>query len=70
MGDLKITLKKSLIGHKKDRIATALSLGLKKINSYTMQPNNGSTQGKISKISDLICVESLEKGIKKDKKAN
>ncbi len=49
-----ITLKKSLIGCKKDQIATALSLGLKKVGDQTEQPDNASTQGKIKKISHLI----------------
>ncbi len=49
-----ITLKKSLIGSKKDQIATALSLGLKKVGDKTEQPDNPQTQGKIKKISHLI----------------
>ena len=51
---LKITLKKSLIGSKKDQIATALSLGLKKVGDCTEQPDNAQTQGKIKKIGHLI----------------
>ncbi len=50
----KIQLKKSLIGRKKDQIATAQSLGLKKIGDTTVQPDNAQTQGKINKISHLI----------------
>ena len=46
MADIKIKLVKSLIGSKKDQIATAHSLGL--------QPNNAQTQGKIAKISHLV----------------
>ena len=49
-----ITLKKSLIGSKKDQIATALSLGLKKVGDKTEQTDNPQTQGKIKKISHLI----------------
>jgi len=52
--EIKIQLVKSLIGVKKDQIATAHSLGLKKIRAITMQPNNEQTQGKIKKISHLI----------------
>ncbi len=51
---MKITLKKSLIGSKKDQIATALSLGLKKIGDTTEQPDNAQTQGKVKKISHLV----------------
>jgi large subunit ribosomal protein L30 len=49
-----IKLVKSLIGRKKDQIATAQSLGLKKIGDSTTQPDNAQTQGKINKISHLI----------------
>jgi ribosomal protein L30, bacterial/organelle len=50
----KITLAKSLIGSKKDQIATAHSLGLKKPGDVTVQPDNAQTQGKINKIIHLI----------------
>lgn len=51
---MKIMLKKSLIGSKKDQIATAISLGLKKVGDTTEQPDNAQTQGKLKKISHLI----------------
>ena len=51
---MKITLKNSLIGSKKDQIATAQSLGLKKVGDVTEQPDNAQTQGKLKKISHLI----------------
>ncbi len=54
MDTVVITLKKSLIGCKKDQIATAHSLGLKKIGSKTQQPDNAQTQGKVKKIIHLI----------------
>ena len=57
MAQLKITLKKSLIGRPKDQIATAQSLGLKKPGSTAVQPDNVQTQGKVAKISHLIQVE-------------
>ena len=50
----KIKLIKSLIGIKKDQIATAQSLGLRKIGDVTTQPDNAQTQCKINKISHLI----------------
>ena len=49
-----IKLVKSLISCKKDQIATAKALGLKKIGDVTVQPDNVQTQGKIKKISHLI----------------
>ncbi len=54
---LKVTLKKSLIGRHKDHIATANSLGLRKIGDSSTQPKNEATVGKIKKISYLIKVE-------------
>jgi len=53
----KIILKKSLIGRKQDQIATAKSLGLKKIGDTTVQPDNIQTEGKINKIIHLIEVQ-------------
>jgi len=54
MADIKIKLVKSLIGRKQDQIATANSLGLRKIGNVTVQPDNEQTQGKITKISHLV----------------
>lgn len=51
---LQITLVKSLIGSKKDQIATAASLGLHKIGDSTSQPDNAATQGKVAKIIHLV----------------
>ncbi len=51
---VKITLVKSLVGRTEKQIATAHSLGLRKIRSTTVQPNNEQTKGKIFKISHLI----------------
>ena len=46
MANMKITLKKSLAGRLEKHIATAHSLGLKKINDVTVQPDNAQTRGK------------------------
>ena len=51
---LKIKLVKSLIGRKHSHIATAKSLGLKKIGDVTEQPDNAATRGKINEINYLI----------------
>ena len=58
MADIKVKLVKSLIGSKKDQIATAHALGLKKIGDWTEQPDNAATKGKIAKIVHLIKVEA------------
>ena len=52
-----IKLVKSLSGRKKDQVATANSLGLKKIGDVTAQPENAATLGKIQKISHLVEVQ-------------
>ena len=49
-----IKLVKSLIGSKKDQIATAHALGLKKIGDVTIQPDNAQTKGKVAKIIHLV----------------
>ena len=51
---IQIKLVKSTIGCKKDQIATAASLGLKKIGDVTVQPDNAATNGKFAKIIHLI----------------
>ena len=56
MATIKIQLTKSLIGCKKDQIATAHSLGLRKIGNITEQPDNVQTQGKIAKIYHLVTI--------------
>lgn len=52
-----IKLVNSLIGRKDDQIATAHSLGLKKIGQVSIQPDNEQTKGKINKISHLVEVK-------------
>ncbi|MCL2633766.1 MAG: 50S ribosomal protein L30 [Oscillospiraceae bacterium] len=50
----KIKLVKSLIGRKDSHIATAKSLGLKRIGDEVTQPDNVATTGKIKEISYLV----------------
>ncbi len=51
---LKIKLVKSLIGRKDSHIATAESLGLRKIGDVTEQPDNAATRGKIKEIHYMV----------------
>lgn len=51
---LKVKLVKSLIGSKKDQIATAEALGLHKVGDERVQPNNPQTLGKVNKIIHLV----------------
>ena len=56
MANLKIKLVKSLSGRLDKHIATANSLGLRKIGQETVQPDNEQTCGKIAKIGYLLQV--------------
>ncbi|HIR47983.1 MAG TPA: 50S ribosomal protein L30 [Candidatus Caccousia avicola] len=58
MEQITIKLVKSLIGSKKDQIATAHALGLRKIGDVTTQPDNEQTKGKVAKIIHLIEVNN------------
>ena len=60
MANLRIELVKSLNGRLKKHIATAESLGLRKISDYTIQPDNTQTRGKIAKIGYLLKVTEVE----------
>ena len=53
---LKIQLVKSVIGSKKDQIATVESLGLHKVGDIKVQPDNEQTRGKLNKVSHLVKV--------------
>ncbi len=60
MANLKIKLVKSLNGRLEKHIATADSLGLRKIGQVTIQPDNEQTRGKIAKIGYLLQVTEVE----------
>lgn len=56
MANLRIKLVKSLNGRLEKHIATANSLGLRKIGNETVQPDNAQTRGKIAKIGYILQV--------------
>jgi len=58
--NLNIKLVKSLNGRLQKHIATANSLGLRKIGDITVQPDNDQTRGKIAKIGYLLQVTEVE----------
>ena len=60
MANLRIKLVKSLNGRLQKHIATANSLGLRKIGDITVQPDNDQTRGKIAKIGYLVAVTEEE----------
>ena len=57
---LNIKLVKSLNGRLDKHIATAASLGLRKIGDVTVQPDNESVRGKIAKIGYLLQVTEVK----------
>ena len=60
MANLKIKLVKSLNGRLEKQVATANSMGLRKIGDVTVQPDNDQTRGKIAKIGYLLQVTEVE----------
>ena len=59
MDKLRVTLVKSLIGRKKDHIATANALGLRKIRKTVEVEGTPQVQGMIKKIDYLLKVEEV-----------
>jgi len=57
LAKLKVTLKKSVIGCKKDQIATVEALGLKKIRDVKEHADTPQIRGMINKVSHLLTVE-------------
>lgn len=57
MATVTIKLVKSLAGRIQNQKDCAAALGLKKVGDVTVQPDNASTQGKVSKIIHLVVVE-------------
>ncbi len=57
MAKVKITLEKSLIGRKKDHIATVEALGLRKIGKTVEHEETPQIRGMINKVSYLLKVE-------------
>ena len=51
---IKVTLKKSTIGCKKDQIATVEALGLRKIGQSVEKPDNPQTRGLVFKVKHLV----------------
>ncbi len=57
---LKVTLVKSTIGAVPKNRATVESMGLRKIGSSKIFPDNEATRGQIRKVSHLLKVEEVE----------
>ena len=60
MANIYIKLVKSLNGPLEKQVATAHSLGLRKIGDITVQPDNDQTRGKIAKIGYMLQVTEVK----------
>ncbi|MBO0461520.1 MULTISPECIES: 50S ribosomal protein L30 [Enterococcus] len=59
MAELKVTLKRSIIGRPQNQRATVKALGLTKINSSVVKPSNEAIKGMINTVSHLVDVEEV-----------
>ena len=59
MAKLKVTLTRSLIGHPETQRKTVRSLGLRKLNSFKILPDDPVTRGQIFKVKHLVTVEEV-----------
>ncbi len=64
---LKITLKKSLIGYEKSQRLTANALGLGKVGSTVIQPDNEPIRGMVFKIKHVLDVQPADNGVAQGK---
>ena len=60
MAKVKIVLKKSLIGRKKDHIETVNALGLRKIGASVTHEDTPQIRGMINKVSYLLETEEVQ----------
>lgn len=59
MAKLKITWKKSAIGHAKDQKDTIAALGLRKLNQTVIKEDNPCIRGMVFKVKHLVEVEEV-----------
>lgn len=56
---LKITLVRSIIGRPETQRKTVRSLGLRKLNSFSILPDDPTVRGQIHKVAHLVNVEEV-----------
>ena len=59
MAELKITLKRSIIGRPQNQRDTVKALGLTKLNSTVVKPANDAIKGMVNTVSHLVDVEEI-----------
>jgi large subunit ribosomal protein L30 len=60
MGQLRITLRRSVIGHPQDQKDTAKALGLTRPRRTVVRPDTAPIRGMIDKIHHLVTVERID----------
>ena len=60
MAKLKVTLKRSLIGRPETQRKTVRSLGLHKVNSFSVLPDAPTIRGQLHKVRHLVEVEEVK----------
>lgn len=59
MAELKITLKRSVIGRPQNQRDTVKALGLKKVNSTVIKPANDAIKGMVTTVAHLVDVQEV-----------
>ena len=67
MAKIKVTLTRSLIGRPDTQRKTVRSLGLRKLNSVSILPDDPTIRGQIHKVEHLVTVELVADAVKLDK---
>ena len=67
MAKLKVTLKRSLISRPETQRKTVRSLGLRKINSFSILPDVPTIRGQIFKVKHLVSVEEIAEEVQEVK---
>ena len=65
MAKLKITLVRSLIGRPDTQRRTIRSLGLRKLNSFSILPDSPTIRGQIFKVKHLVKVDDSKVALEK-----
>ncbi len=60
MAKLKVTLTRSVIGRPETQRKTVKSLGLHKLNSSSVLPDNPAIRGQVHKVRHLVVVEEVD----------
>ena len=60
MSRIKVTLKKSSIGHPQDQRGTLRALGLKRLHQSVEHEDNPSVRGMVQKVTHLVVVEDVK----------